>query len=217
MSADVRTTASEPPSMHVVAPIVALVFVAAVLLSGATSQTAWYVVRGTGVIAYLLVTLSVVVGLLMSNRMASPGRTRVDLYEIHSFAALLGLAFASVHGLALLLDTYIGFSPMQLIVPFTSSYRPLAVAFGMVAFYLSAMVYGSLWLRPHIGYRAWRTLHYASFLAFVGASLHGMMSGTDTSTLWMFAIYAGSIGVVTFLLFYRVLGGAQQAPRARTA
>jgi len=193
------------PPLQMLAPVGALLLVIAVIMTGASQQTAWYVIRGTGIIAYVLVTLSVVVGLLMSNRLASPGRQRVDLYEVHAFVALLGLAFASVHGLSLLLDSFIGFSPVQLLVPFASTYRPFAVALGIVGFYLMAMVYGSLWLRRYIGYRAWRTLHYASFIAFVGASFHGILSGTDSSTLWMFAIYGVSMAAVAGLLVYRIL------------
>lgn len=95
----------------------ALTIVAAITATGAGESLVWYTIRGTGIIAYLLLTLSVVAGLLMTNKALPAGQPRVDLFDLHSFTALLALIFSGVHGLALLLDTYIGFTPAQLVIP----------------------------------------------------------------------------------------------------
>jgi methionine sulfoxide reductase heme-binding subunit len=179
--------------------------VAAVTLSGAGATTVWYVIRAAGIVAYLLLTLSMVAGLLVRHRAMPPGRPRVDVFEVHSFLSLLVLGFATFHALMLLLDSYVGFSPTQVLVPFTSSYRPVSVALGTMTLYLSTIIYGSFWLKRFIGQRGWRTLHYGSFLAFAGATYHGILSGADTSAPWMLAIYLVAIAIVVGFLAYRLI------------
>jgi sulfoxide reductase heme-binding subunit YedZ len=203
-----------PSPMQILAPVAALVFVAAVVVSGAGSQTVWHIVRATGIVAFVMLAFSTSVGLLISSRAVPAGRTRVDLYELHTFASLLALGFAGVHALTLLLDNFVSFSPMQILVPFTSSYRPLAVALGIVAMYALTVVYGSFWARKRIGYKRWRTLHYLSFAAFAAVAAHGMLSGADSHTPWMVLVYIVSIAAVTALTANRVF--LQPAPgRAR--
>lgn len=199
----------------VLAPIAALTFVVAVVASGAGNQTAWYVIRGTGIIAFVLFTVSVVVGLLISTRSLPSGRPRVDLFEIHAFTSLLALGFVSVHALTLLLDNFVSFSAAQILVPFTSTYRPFAVSLGIVGMYTMAVVYGSFWARRYIGHKRWRTLHYASFAGFFIVALHGMLSGADSHTAWMFVVYALCIASVLALTAKRVL--SMQALRAQGA
>jgi predicted ferric reductase len=189
---------------HVILPVAALFAVAITALSGAGQTLVWYFVRASGVVAYLLLTISVCTGLLVRTRVLPAGPARVDVYEAHNFAALLVLSLAGLHATALLLDAYIGFSPAQIAVPFTSSYRPLAVGFGVVALYLASAVYGSFWLRRVISQRGWRALHYGSFAVFILVTLHGVFSGADSGTAWMIAIYLGALGLVTVLLVRRL-------------
>jgi methionine sulfoxide reductase heme-binding subunit len=186
-------------------PLAALVLDVSIASSGVSSQTVWYVIRAAGVIAYVLLALTVVCGLLISNRLLPAGRLRVDLFEVHSFTALLVLAFGSFHALALLIDSYVGFSPSQVLVPFTSTYRPVSVALGILGLYGSMIIYASFWARRLIGYRAWRYVHYGSFLAFVALTLHGILSGTDAGTTWMVAIYALSAGTIATLTLKRLI------------
>ncbi len=115
------------PSIEWLIPAAILLAVGAIAASSAGEMLIWYTIRATGILAFLLLTTSVVAGLLMTNRALPAGQPRVDLFDVHSFTALLAIVFSSVHGLALLLDTYIGFSPSQLLIPFTSTYRPFGV------------------------------------------------------------------------------------------
>jgi hypothetical protein len=73
------------------------------------------------------------------------------------------------------------------------------------AFYLSLVVTLSFYARRRIGQRAWRLLHYASFLSFAGASYHGIMSGSDSGTLWAFWAYVIPVTAAVFLLTYRIV------------
>ena len=201
-SAQPEETAS---ALGLLAPLASLLLVLVVTLSGAGPTTVWYVIRAAGIVAYLLLTLSMAAGLLVRHRALPPGRPRVDAFEVHSFLSLLVLGFASFHAFSLLLDGYIGFSPSQVLLPFTSSYRPISVALGTLTLYLVAVIYGSFWLKRFIGQRGWRTLHYGSFVAFAGATYHGILSGADTSAVWMLAIYLAAIALVLGFLAYRLL------------
>jgi predicted ferric reductase len=198
---------------QVVLPLVALVAVAFVTLSGAGSTMVWEAIRASGVVAYAVLTASVCAGLMVRTRALPPGQARVDAFEVHNFTALLVLAFGGFHALALLLDNYIGFSPAQILVPLTSTYRPVAVALGILTLYAAGALYGSFWLRRLVGYRTWRVLHYGSFVAFTLATLHGILSGADSGMAWMIAVYAVAVATVLALLVYRLAGRRQPAAR----
>jgi sulfoxide reductase heme-binding subunit YedZ len=191
-------------------PVLALVLDAAVVVSGFSSQTVWYVIRASGIVAYILLTLSVIAGLMITNRVLPSGQPRVDAFDIHSFTALLIFGFVSVHVVALLLDAYIGFTPLQVLLPFTSQYRPLAVAPGILGLYVTAVVYGSQWLRKRIGYKTWRTIHYASFAGFALVTAHGIFSGADAHTAWMILIYVAAALAVGGLTLRRVMVATQR-------
>jgi methionine sulfoxide reductase heme-binding subunit len=206
---------SQPSPLQILAPLAALAFVVAVVWSGADSKTVWYVIRATGVIAYGLLALSVMVGLLISGRAVPSGRPRVDVYEVHTFTSLLALAFGLTHALSLLLDNFVTFSPVQILVPFTSAYRPFPVALGIIGIYLTAAVYGSFWIRRRIGYKRWRIFHYTTFAAFVLLTVHAILAGADAHTVWLVFIMIASCLLVTALTIYRV-ASRQPVPR-RTA
>jgi predicted ferric reductase len=156
-----------------------------------------------------------VAGIMISSRSLPPGAARADAFEAHGFLSLLVLCFSSVHGLALLLDTYIGFTPAQIAIPFTSTYRPLAVGLGIIGLYLLGLIYVSFWLKRFIGYRGWRMLHFGSFAAFVLAAAHGILSGTDSPTVWMALIYSASLIGVIGMLAWKV--ARARSPKANTA
>jgi len=207
MTPAVRAEARPPASPPLVfwAPVVSLLLAAVVVLSGAGSETVWHLIRASGVVTYLLLSLTVVAGLLISSRSLPSGQPRTDFYEVHNFTSLLVLGFGSFHAAALLFDSFVGFSPREVLIPFTSDYRPLAVGFGGLTLYLSAVIYASFWARRAIGTRAWRVLHYGSFLAFGLATYHGLFAGSDTSADWMLMIYFGAMAFVGGLLMYRIL------------
>jgi sulfoxide reductase heme-binding subunit YedZ len=194
-----------PSPLLLLVPLLALVLDVAVVASGFSSQTVWYVIRASGIVAYVLLTLSVLAGLTITNRVLPSGQPRVDAFEVHSFTALLIFGFVSVHVVALLLDSFIGFSPLQVLIPFTSDYRPLAAGAGILGLYSTGVVYASLWVRKRIGYKTWRTLHYLSFVAFILATLHGTFSGADTGTAWMILIYAVAAVTVALMTLRRVM------------
>ena len=108
------------------------------------------------------------------------------------------------------------FSLAEIVVPFAAPYRPLWVGVGQVGLYLTAIVYASFHLRRQIGQRAWRLIHYLTFLSFLGATAHGILSGTDTGTAWAWWSYVAASALVVFLTAYRVVISVE-ARRAASA
>ncbi len=164
----------------------------------------WLFERLFAWLAYLALTGSVVYGLLLSTRIMDTVAHRPISFALHMDLAAFGIALASVHGALLLLDTSVGFTPAQILVPGLSTYLPVPLAFGQVALYLAIIVLASFYARRHMSQRVWRTLHYVTFLSFVGATAHGITAGTDSGSPWAQGIYLGAAVTVVFLLTYRI-------------
>lgn len=142
----------------------------------------------------------------MTNRMTRPWPGPAISNEFHQFISILGLVFVTVHAFILMGDQYIHYSLLQVLTPFTSvDYRPFWVGLGQIGFYLWLVLVISFYFRKKIGNKKWRLLHYISFVAFLGAMVHGITSGTDTAEPWMQFIYWISAGSILFLVIYRIL------------
>jgi sulfoxide reductase heme-binding subunit YedZ len=154
--------------------------------------------------------------LLLSTKILDAIAHRPITFNLHQDLASFGLGLAGIHGALLTLDKSVPFDLPRIAVPGLAPYAPIAVAAGQLAFYLMAAVIASFYVRRTIGQRAWRLLHYLTFLAFVGATAHGLGAGTDSGSAWAWWIYVGATVPVVFLLTYRVLVslGALAARRA---
>jgi len=168
------------------------------------SQVTWAVARAGGFLAYGLLTVSVVFGLLLGLGWKTRRWTRFVTTETHRFITLVGLVFIVIHGVALALDPFIGFSPLEVLVPGLSHYRTLYVALGIIGGYLAIAIWASEYLRSRIGYRWWRRFHVLAFVAWALATLHGIATGSDTRTPWAIAIYGISVALVVGLLVLRL-------------
>jgi DMSO/TMAO reductase YedYZ heme-binding membrane subunit len=164
----------------------------------------WVFERLFAFLAYGAVAGSVIYGLLLSTRLLDLVAHRPITFNLHQDLASIGLGLAGVHGMLLALDRSVPFSLAQIAVPGLAPYAPLGVALGQVGFYLMVVVVGSFYVRRRIGQRAWRALHYLTFLAFAGSTAHGLMAGTDSTAPWAWWLYVGSSAVVAFLLGYRI-------------
>ncbi len=182
-------------------------------------QVTWDVARASGMVAYILLTVAVALGLALSMRWQRPRWPRLFTNEMHSFVTLLSLVFIAVHVLAVGLDPYIRFGWRDIFVPLATSYRPVWMAAGIVGTYLMLAVWISTQLRAHISYAWWRRLHTLTFLVFVLSAIHGLATGTDTRQSWALELYAGSVLLVTALLINRLLTpiGARGRPHVRLA
>jgi predicted ferric reductase len=170
---------------------------------------AWYSARAGGLTALVLLTISVSLGLLLSLRAHSPRWPRFAIEDVHRFAGMLTGVFIVVHGAGLLLDTYVPFSLGDLLVLGIGPYRPWATALGIVAAELLAALAVANRLRGRLSYSFWRRTHYLNFAVWTLAVLHGLISGTDTATLWAVGLYIACISTVAFLTAARLLEPAR--------
>jgi len=164
----------------------------------------WLFERLFAWMAYLAIAGSVIYGLLLSTRILDAIAHRPVSFALHQDLAAIGVGLAGIHGMLLGLDTSVPFSLAQILVPGIAPHAPLFVAAGQASLYISIVVVGSFYVRRRIGQRAWRTLHYLTFLAFLGATVHGIGAGTDTGASWAQWIYLGAATIVWFLLVYRI-------------
>jgi predicted ferric reductase len=187
-------------------------------LLGPEPKAYWYLARSSAFIAYLLLWASMVFGLIITNKMARVWPGGPTAFDLHQHVSLLGLAFALFHGLILVGDRFIGYTVSQVLIPFAGAdYRPAWVGIGQLGFYLLALVSLTFYVRKSIGHNTWRLIHYLSFLMFVMAMAHGVMSGTDSAAWWAVAMYWMTGSTTLFLTIYRVLIGAFKPLRYRVA
>ena len=155
------------------------------------TPASWYAARAAGIVAYLLLSGSVVVGLSMSSKRKLEW-PRFAVEELHRFLSLLTGLFLIIHVGSLLLDRVVPTSLTQVVVPFTSSYRPLSVGLGVAAADLLAAVALTNVLRTRLPYRLWRRAHYATLAVWLGATGHAFLTGTDRHDLWFLALVGSS-------------------------
>jgi methionine sulfoxide reductase heme-binding subunit len=180
-----------------------------------TAPIDWYAARAAGIVAYLLLTAVVLVGLTLAGRVQLPGWPKFAVTDVHRFGGLLVGVFVSVHVATVALDSYTRFSLTQLIVPLTSTYRPLWTALGIVGAELLVAIGIANALRRRIPYRWWRRIHVLNLAVWAGATAHGIGAGTDTRSAWMVLLYALSVAAGLSALAWRVARGRLSLPALR--
>jgi sulfoxide reductase heme-binding subunit YedZ len=159
--------------------------------------------------------LGVALGLLLAERKQIRDWPRFALEDVHRFAGLLAGFFVALHVGMILVDSRAHFSLARVVVPFAASYRPFWTGLGVVTAELLVALALANRYRAKIGYRTWRRLHYLFFAVWLGATAHGLGSGTDRGTAWLLGIYLVSITTVTVLTVRRALRGkVTLAPQA---
>ncbi len=157
----------------------------------------WYVNRGSGLAALLLLTASVVLGVVSVMRVHSPRWPRFALALVHRNLSLLALVFGAVHVATSVIDSYVPITLANAFIPFTAQYKPLWLAVGAISADLMIAVLITTALRRRIGFRTWRAVHLASYGCWAGGVVHSISVGTDArSAVWGVMIMAGCIGAV---------------------
>jgi DMSO/TMAO reductase YedYZ heme-binding membrane subunit len=176
----------------------------------------WYVARAAGLVSWALVTLALTWGFLLSSRVLGRRPRARWLLDLHRFLGGLAVIFVGVHLVALFADTFVPFSPVQLLVPFTADYRPLPVAWGIVGFYLLIAVEVTSLLMKHLSKRTWHLVHLLSYPLFVVATVHLLTAGTDSenpTVRWVAIVAAVEVTVFsTVRLVWRRRAVATRAP-----
>ena len=165
----------------------------------------WYVTRATGLVSLVLLTTSVLLGLLTAGRFSSRRWPRFLTQGMHRNVSLLVLVFLALHIGSTVVDGYTSISLTAAFVPFASSYKTLWLSLGAVALdLLVALVVTSL-ARGRLGYRTWRRLHWLAYACWPVAVAHGLGIGTDRSVTWVIALTIGCMGCVGAVVTWRIL------------
>lgn len=143
-------------------------------------QVWWYLSRSSGIIALVLLVLSVAWGVLLATRALKPHDRPAWLLEVHKWLGGTALVMTGLHLLGLYLDGYIDYGATDLLVPFASDYRPLAVAIGVLSLYVLVAVVATSYMRQWLSKRAWQRIHLLSYGLVWSAAIHAGMAGTDT-------------------------------------
>ena len=170
-----------------------------------SDPTLWILARASGVLAYLLLSTTVLAGLAVRARPLRSVRPAAAV-DLHRFLSLLALGAVALHGAALSLDAVAPVSLRALLVPGSATYRPLWTGLGVASAELMLLIHLSFSVRRRIGPRNWRRLHYLTFLVFAAATAHGLASGTDSARPWAAGMYLGAAGAVVGLTAWRVAG-----------
>ena len=158
-------------------------------MSGAVSTTLqshgwWLASRASGLVALVLVTVSVGIGLAMAGKvMRRPGLSK-KLLAIHEQTALAGLIAIAVHGITLLGDPWLHPGVAGVTVPFAMSFKTAFTGLGIIGGYLAATLGLSFYLRRRIGARLWRKAHRATVVVYLLGLVHALGAGTDASAVW---------------------------------
>jgi predicted ferric reductase len=180
-----------------------------------SEQIWWYVARSTGYVAWGLLTMSMIAGLLISTRMAKTRATPAWMLDLHRFVGGLSVVFVLLHLAGLVADSYVHFGLADLLVPYASSWKPGAVALGIVATHLLVAVEVTSLLMRRLPRKVWHVVHLSSYLVFWLSTFHMVTAGTDAANPIARIATALSIAVVVFLTIVRALSGrgTRQAPR----
>jgi sulfoxide reductase heme-binding subunit YedZ len=182
-----------------------------------TGRTLWYLTRGTGVVALLLLTASLVLGILQVKQWARPGLPRFLTAGLHRNISLLSTAFIAAHIVTAVLDSYAPIRWVDAVVPFTSAYRPIWLGLGAVAVDLLIAITVTSLLRAHLGYRTWKAVHWLSYACWPVALVHSIGTGSDIREPWMLAVLLASLLAVLGSLWWRLSGGSPATAPGRTA
>ena len=184
-----------------------------------SSQTWWYVARAGGIIAWALASLTVIGGLQLSTRLVRKPASSWVL-DVHRFLGGLTVAFVAVHMIGLAADQFIGFGPVELLVPFASTYKPAAVALGVIGMYVLIAIELTSLAMKKMPRRTWHAVHLTSFVLFVVATVHGITAGTDRNNAvfqWACLLTAALVLMMTLVRIWSPRRAAGRRPGSRPA
>jgi DMSO/TMAO reductase YedYZ heme-binding membrane subunit len=180
-----------------------------------TGPLPWYVARASGLVGWGLLTAATLWGLALSTKVFGKRPRPNWLLDLHRMLGALALVFTGVHVGAILVDQYVHFGLTEVLVPFASKWHPIAVAWGIVGFYLLAAVELTSLLRSRIPKKFWRRVHYLSFPLFVFATVHGLSAGTDTTRrVAVLVAVAASASFLTMVAIRAALSAVESPTRA---
>jgi sulfoxide reductase heme-binding subunit YedZ len=185
------------------------------VLGTAGPSVSWYLTRSTGVVALVLLTASVVLGVVDVSRWSTPLWPRFVLDSLHRSVSMVVLVFVGLHIITAALDSFAPIALLDAVVPFIGSYRPFWLGLGAVAFDLLLAVAITSMVRQRLGHRAWRITHWLAYACWPIALLHGLGTGSDVKSAWSLTLTGMCVVAVAIAVCVRTLPGWPEHPRVR--
>ena len=181
-----------------------------------STQIFWLASRALGIVAIVLLSVSVSLGLAMSGRLLRRPGLPAQLKRYHEASTLVTLGLIAAHGGVLLLDGYLRPSLTGVTLPFALGYRPFWTGLGVIGGWLALILAGSFYVRRWIGVKTWRWLHRWTLAVYVLALAHVIGAGTDGRSTWMLAVLTMLVTPSVFVLAYRRLPAAPRPAQTRS-
>jgi len=184
-------------------------------VSGINSHTVlWYASRATGVVALLLMTAVLLLGLLVTRQGRLPGLPRFAVTGLHRNLSLVAVVFVVLHVLTAVADSYVRIPLISAVVPLASSYERLALGLGAVSLDIMIAVIVTSLLRRHLSRGLWRAVHLLAYVSWPVAWLHSITSSTDLRHGWLFLTAVGCALLVVVAVLWRLSAASRDVPRA---
>jgi sulfoxide reductase heme-binding subunit YedZ len=184
-------------------------------VSGINSSTvAWYASRATGVVALLLMTAVVLLGLVVTRQGRLPGLPRFAVTGLHRNLSLVAVVFVALHVLTAITDTYVHIPLAAAVIPLASSYERLWIGLGAVSLDITIALIVTSLLRRHLSRRLWRAVHLLAYASWPVAWLHSITSSTDLRRGWMFLMAVACALLVMAAVGWRLSAASRDVPRA---
>ncbi len=164
----------------------------------------------------ILLTLSVVFGVISAERFSTIHWPRFLVDGAHRTLSLLAVSFLVVHILTAVLDSFAPISLTDAVIPFAGTYRPFWLGLGAIAFDLLLAVTITSLMRQSIGHRTWRAIHWLAYACWPIALLHGLGTGSDVQSTWMLAISAACLVAVIGAVAARAFAERERHARGAT-
>jgi predicted ferric reductase len=185
-------------------------------VSGITSSTfLWYASRATGVVALLLMTAVVLLGLLVARNGKLPGLPRFAVTGLHRNLSLTAVVFVALHVLTAVTDGYVSIPLTAAVVPLTSGYERLELGLGAVSLDLALALIVTSLVRSRLNPKTWRAIHLLAYLSWPVAWLHSYTSATDLRSGWMFLLAIADLLAVVIAVGWRLAAATRDVPRAQ--
>ena len=182
-----------------------------------SQQFWWYLTRASGIVAWLMLTASVIWGVIAATKAFPDQRRPAWIVDLHRWLGGLTVTFVAVHLAALVADSYTHFGLADLAVPYASDWKPGAVALGVLAAWSLIAVELTSLARRRLSKRVWRTVHMTSYVTFWLTSLHAAFAGSDRTSPLYQGTAAASVLAIAWALMYRVANRRAANRAARTS
>jgi methionine sulfoxide reductase heme-binding subunit len=168
----------------------------------------WYATRASGYTALVLLSATVVVGLIASLRQSTRNWPRFVVQSVHRNLSLLVVVFLVIHIATSVLDPFAKLTIADAVVPFVAAYRPLWLGLGVVSCELLVAITVTSLLRGRLGWRAWRVVHMLAYVSWPIAVVHGVGTGTDTKSIWaLFLVTVCTVVVIAAVVWRLSVAG----------